>query len=442
MSIFKTFKKGGLHPRSIGIEVLEKEIQNANLPHFVYIPLNQHIGAPAKAVVKPGDKVKMGDVIGEANGFVSSNIHSSVPGEVKEIIKYDTSSADNVETIVIEFAGGLSISSEKKHADKWRDKSSKDIISSLQKMGIVGLGGATFPTHVKFSVPKDKKVDTLIINAVECEPYLSADYRLMMEKSSEIISGIEIVRTVLGINKVIIGIEADTPKAIKIMQEAASTVPDVEVLPLKVKYPQGAEKQLIKAAIGKEVPSGELPMSVGAVVSNVGTIFAIKEAIIDNKPLFERVVTVTGSLVKNPGNYKIKIGTTLRDVLEEVGLKGEPAKIIFGGPMMGFAQHSLDVPVVKGTSGIIVLSEKETVYYNDDPCVSCGKCITVCPMGLNPTKIVRKIELGRKNDSKEDGLMDCIQCGACSYICPSQKHLAQVIKLGKLQIAADLKGGK
>jgi len=442
MSIFKTFKKGGLHPRSIGIEVLEKEIQNVNLPHFVYIPLNQHIGAPAKAIVKPGDTVKMGDVIGEASGFVSCNIHSSVPGVVKEIIKHDGSSADNVETVVIEFFGGLSIRSEDKHGEKWRDKSSKDLISSLQKMGIVGLGGATFPTHVKYSVPNDKKVDTLIINAVECEPYLSADYRLMIEKSADIISGIEIARTVLGINRVIIGIEADTPKAIEVMKKAASTVSGIEVLPLKVKYPQGAEKQLIQAAINKEIPSGELPMAVGAVVSNVGTIFAIKEAIIDNKPLTERVVTVTGTLVKNPGNYKIKIGTTLRDVLDEVGLKGKPAKIIFGGPMMGFAQHSLDVPVVKGTSGILVLADKETVYFNDDPCVKCGKCISVCPMGLNPTKIVRKIELGRKNDSKEDGLMDCIQCGACSYICPSQKHLAQAIKLGKLQLAADLKGGK
>lgn len=439
MTAFKTFSRGGIHPHDIGLNTLEKPIRNAFLPHFAYIPLSQHIGAPALPVVQPGDKVDAGDLIGKAAGFVSVNIHSSIPGTVVDIISAPGPADPRTAMVVVQLEGYVNIKKEKRDRNSWRQYSSAEIIKMMQSNGLVGLGGACFPAHVKYSVPKDKKIDTLIINAVECEPFLSADYRLMMEYTEDVITGIEIAQAVLGVHNVAIGIEADTPAAIDKMQNYLDGYDGIDVVPLKVKYPQGAEKQLIKAVTGREVPSGGLPLDVGAVVSNIGTAYALKEVVVDQKPLYERIVTVTGSIVKNPGNYKIRIGTRIEDLYEEIGLEEKPGKIIMGGPMMGQAQYSGEVPVVKGTSGLLFLSKKEAKIYRHDPCVRCGKCLDVCPMGLDPTSLVAAVELGLELQTTENGLMDCIECGCCSYICPSQRHLAQSIKLGKLRIAAKRK---
>ena len=435
-----TFPLGGIHPRSLGFNTMDNEIKNADLPHFVSIPLSQHIGVPANAVVKPGDIVKTGDVIGESSGFVSVNIHSSVPGKVLEIKKGYSAIGSMTEMVVIEFEGELNMSRPGKSPVKWKDMSCEDIIKKIKDMGIVGLGGATFPTHIKYSVPSDKKITELVINAVECEPYLSADYRVMLEKIDDMLIGIEIAKKLLNVKNVYIGIEDDKPEAIQKISEAVSNIEGIEVVDLQHKYPQGGEKQLIKAILGREVPSGGLPLDVGVVVSNIGTIVAVKEAVVDGKPLTERVVTVTGSIVKNPGNYKIKIGTMIKDVLEEVGLIEDPGKIVMGGPMMGLAQYNDEMPVTKGTSGILVLSKKQAKAYHHAPCVRCGKCISVCPMGLDPTLLCTSIELDRAEKAIEQGQNDCIECGCCSYTCPSQKHLAQTIKLGKLRQIARRKG--
>lgn len=439
MSAFRTFPRGGIHPHSIGLDTLEIPVRNAFLPHTAYIPLSQHIGAPAIPVVQAGDKVDTGDLIGKASGYVSVNIHSSMPGTVVDIIDAPGPGNDRTKMVVIQFEGYVNIKKELHDRNSWRQYTSAEIIKTMQESGLVGLGGACFPMHVKYSVPKDKKINTLIINAVECEPFLSADYRLMMEYPLDILTGIEIAQSVLGVHKVAIGIEADTPAAIALMQETVRGYDGIEVVPLKVKYPQGAEKQLIKAVTGREVPSGGLPMDAGAVVSNVGTMFALKEAVVDKKPLYERIVTVTGNILERPGNYKIRIGTRIQDLYDEIGLKETPGKIIMGGPMMGQAQFTGEVPVVKGTSGLLFLSKKEAKRYRHMPCVRCGKCLEVCPMGLDPTGLVTAIELGEEKQLKADGLMDCIECGCCSYICPSQRHLAQGIKLGKLREAAKRK---
>jgi len=436
MTDTRTFPKGGLHPRSLGMNTLEVPIRNAHLPHFLYIPMSQHIGTPAKPVVAVGDTVKSGDLLGKASGFVSVNIHCPLPGTVTEIKKMPTAVSPAVDTVVVEVEGYFNMQSASKQQKSWRACSPKELTITLQEMGIVGMGGATFPTHVKYSVPEGKTIDTLVINAVECEPYLSADYRVVMERGKEVMEGIDICRHILGLKKAIIGIEVDTPAAISLLSDLATGFESIEVMGLEVKYPQGAEKQLIKATLNREVPGGGLPMDIGVVVSNVGTVAAIYDAVVSGLPLTERVTTVTGNILEKPGNYKVKIGTPIKDLLEEVGLKEEPGKLILGGPMMGLCQYTDEVPVTKGTSAILVLSRKETRRYPHRPCVRCGKCIPVCPMGLNPARIVKLIELGLDQDALDAGTMDCIECGCCSYSCPSGRHLAQGIKLGKLHFQA------
>ena len=438
----KTFPKGGLHPRSLGMNTLEVPIRNAHLPHFLYIPMSQHIGAPAQLNVAVGDTVKPGDILGKASGFVSVNIHCPLPGKVTEIRKMPTAVSNAVDTVVIEVEGYFNMQAPEKNKEDWKNKSPKELTALLQEKGIVGMGGATFPAHVKYSVPEGKTIDALVINAVECEPYLSADYRVMMERGRDVLEGIDICRHILGVKKAVIGIESDTPKAIDLLSDLSREYEGVEVAALKVKYPQGAEKQLIKATLNREVPSGGLPMDVGVVVSNVGTIAAIYDAVAGGMPLMERITTVTGNILDKPGNYKIKIGTPIKDILEEAGLREEPGKLVLGGPMMGLCHYTDEISVTKGTSGILVLSKKEAKRYPHRPCVRCGKCIPVCPMGLNPARLVKLIELGRDQEALDNGVMDCIECGCCSYSCPSQRHLAQGIKLGKLRFQARRKESK
>lgn len=434
------FKRGGVHPHENKDLSKKNEIINADLPKLVKIPLQQHLGAPAKCIVNEGDEVKEGDLIGEAAGAFSANIHASIQGKVKGVIKEKTTVGFDSDMVVIEFEGSFSGQLSKTLYPKdWEGFDRETILSKIRNAGIVGLGGAAFPTHIKINPPEDKNIRYLIANGVECEPYLTCDHRLMLEKGPEIILGIKILLKMMAVDKAIIGIENNKRDAIEYLDELCSTEPDIDVLPLKVNYPQGAEKQLIEAAIRKEVPSGGLPMDVGCVVSNVGTLFATYEAVVFDKPITDRVVTVTGSIIKKPGNYKTRIGTTISELLEECGLKETPKKVIVGGPMMGFAQENLDSPVVKGTSGLLVLSEKEVDDGEELPCIRCGACIRVCPVYLMPCTMKELCNANQFEEVKGIGLFDCIECGCCSYVCPSKIPLVQYFRLGKLMIKAEKK---
>lgn len=430
-----TFKKGGIHPEENKISSKQK-IVTAPIPKQIAIPLGQHIGAPAKAIVKKGDEVKVGQLIAESAGFISANVHSSVSGKVFKIDNLPNMAGAKVPHIVINVAG-----------DEWDESidqseelnteiklSKEEIISTTQKYGIVGLGGATFPTNVKIAPPKEYKAEVLLVNGVECEPYLTADEQLMLEKPEQVFVGVEILKKALGIEKAIIGIEKNKPEAIAKMKAFESKY-NTQVCPLKVKYPQGAEKQLIKACIGKEVKSGQLPISVGAVVQNVGTVYAIYEAIQKNKPLFERVVTVTGKKLEKPGNFLTRIGTPFKDLIDLCGGMPETtSKLINGGPMMGKAVTNDALSVIKGTSGILLIDDNEAKRNEAKNCIRCSKCVSVCPMGLEPYLLMNMAEKRMSDEMKTNSIMDCIECGSCSYICPSDRALLDYIRLGKFNI--------
>jgi electron transport complex protein RnfC len=430
-----TFSKGGIHPAENKLSS-KKEITTAPIPKQVAIPLAQHIGAPAKAIVKKGDEVKVGLQIGESAGFISANVHSSVSGKVFKVDNLPDIAGNKIPHVVINVEG-----------DEWLEEidqtdalttdiklSKEEIIERTQKMGIVGLGGATFPTNVKINPPKDYKAEVILVNGVECEPYLTADERLMLEKPEQVFIGVEILKKALGVEKAIIGIENNKPEAIKTMK-AFEQKYNTQVYPLKVKYPQGAEKQLIKACIGKEVPSGKLPIAVGAVVQNVGTVFAIYEAIQKNKPLFERVVTVTGKKLNEPGNFLTRIGTPVKDLIELCGgVPENTGKIINGGPMMGKAISTTNVPVMKGSSGVLIMDETEASRPEQKNCIRCAKCVSVCPMGLEPYLLMNLSQKKMNEEMKENSLMDCIECGSCSYVCPADRALLDYIRLGKANL--------
>ncbi|HAK44542.1 MAG TPA: electron transport complex subunit RsxC, partial [Spirochaeta sp.] len=334
--------------------------------------------------------------------------------------------------VVIEKEEGFTPAVKTK-SDSWKGKTPQELNDIVKEFGIVGLGGATFPANVKYMVPKGEKAEYLIINAVECEPYLSADHRVMLEKAAEIIEGLRIIRKIVGPEKIAIGIEINKPDAIEIMRRQAEAENfELEVVPLKLKYPQGDEKQLIKAVTGREVPSGGLPLAVGCVVSNVGTVNAVYEAVVLGKPLYERTVSVTGLGVKNPGNFLVRVGTPISKLLEACGgTIDRPAKVVVGGPMMGFSIYDLDTPVTKGTSGILVLTDKEAGSGARTACLSCGKCVSVCPMGLNPTKMFKFVDHGDYDGAMATDLMDCKECGCCAFSCPANIPLVQGMRLGK-----------
>lgn len=431
--MLKTFRTGGVHPPEN--KITEKQsIKVLPVPAVVYIPFSQHLGAPAKVMVAKGDKVKAGQLIAKGEAFISANIHSSVSGKVQKIDEVIETSGYRKPSVIIEVEG-----------DTWEesidrsDKINKDIILSqkeiikrINEMGVVGLGGATFPSHVKLMVPEGKKAEVLIINGVECEPYLTSDHRLMLEKGEEILIGTQILMIALGVSKAMIGIENNKPDAISHLIELAKNYNGIQVHGLKVKYPQGAEKQLIKALINREVPSGKLPIEVGTVVHNAGTAFAVYEAVQKNKPLFERVVTITGKSVKNPGNFLVRIGTPVSELIAASGgLPEDTGKIIGGGPMMGKALVALDVPVVKGTSGILILNRNESGRHEIKNCIRCGKCLTVCPMGLEPY-LLEKLVLNENFEKAEaEKIADCMECGSCHYTCPSKRPLLDYIRYGK-----------
>jgi len=433
MLMLKTFPKGGIHPPENKI-TSTKSIKRLPTPKVVNVPISQHIGIPAEITVNVKDKVEIGQVIAKSGGFVSSNIHSPVSGTVTKLDKIIDTSGYKKQCIVIR----TDVKDEANFEDieyplkKEIALEPKEILQKINESGIVGLGGATFPSHVKLSIKEGTKLDCLIINGVECEPYLTADHRLMLEKAEEIIVGIKILMFALHINKAVIGIENNKKDAIEIFKNLSAKESGINVAALKVKYPQGGEKQLVRAILNREVPKNGLPLDVGVIVYNVGTIYAIYQAIQYNKPLTERVVTVTGKKLENASNYWVKIGTPIKDLVDEVGgLPEGTRKIVNGGPMMGKAIKNFDVPVTKGTSGILVIHEEEASRGEQKNCIRCGECVDVCPMGLEPHLLMNLTEKGMYDYASSEDIMTCIECGSCSYICPSHRPLLDYIRFGK-----------
>jgi len=442
--VLKTFKLGGIHPPENKFSA-GQAIRNAELPKVVSIPVAQHIGTPSIAVVAKGDKVKVGQLIAKSGGFVSANIHSSVSGTVAKLDQVPDSLGYPKQAIIINVDGDEWLESIDLSDTlvKECDLDGPAIVQKINECGIVGLGGATFPTHVKLVPPKGMKAEYLLINGVECEPYLTSDHRLMLEKSDEILVGTSLLMKALNVDKAMIGIENNKPDAISLLKEKSSQYKGVQVVPLKVKYPQGGEKQLIKAATGREVPSGALPIAVGCVVSNVGSAFAVYEAVQKNKPLIERVVTVTGKSVQNPANLKVRIGTPVSELIAAIGgLPEDTGKVISGGPMMGKALANVDVPVTKGTSGILMIPAKEARRDEIKPCIRCSRCVTACPMGLEPYLLMTVAEKNLLERAEAERIMDCIECGSCSYTCPSSRPLLDYIRFGKGRVGALIRARK
>ncbi len=429
-----TFERG-IHPDEAKGFTASKSIEKARIPKRVVIPLSQHIGAPAKPEVGIGDLVKKNQLIGSSQGFVSAPAHASISGKVIAISDFLHPSGRMIPSIVIESDEKDESISLKENPD-YLNLSPEEIKNLIKDAGIVGLGGAAFPTNVKLSPPKEKPIDTVILNGAECEPFLTADHRLMVERPQDIVNGLKLIMRSLGVAKGYIGIENNKQDAIEIMKKVVSGESDIEVSPLTVKYPQGAEKMLITAIKGREVPSKGLPMDVGVVVQNVGTALAVYDAVRFSRPLIERVATVTGKGVREPKNMMVRIGTLISDLVEQCGgLVDGAVKVIVGGPMMGFAQWSLDVPVVKGTSGILVLTEDDYVSSEEyDACIRCGRCIDICPMGLNPSMLSILSEKGYYEETKEYNLFDCFECGSCAFVCPSKRPMVQFIRLAKSQV--------
>ena len=436
----KTFTIGGVHPHDNKQYSAHQPIQEVSLPKQAIIPLVQHIGAPAQAVVEVGKKVKVGELLAKAGGFVSANICSPVSGTVTKIDSTTDAWGAPMQAIFIDVEG-----------DEWLPEidrspnlvhqctlSPEAIVEKIAAAGIVGLGGACFPTHVKLMPPPGKKAEVLIVNGVECEPYLTCDHQLMLEHGEEIIIGIKILMKALKIERAIIGIENNKKDAIKHMQALANTSLGIEVMPLQLKYPQGGEKQLIDACIGRQVPSGALPIEVGAVVDNVATIYAVYEAVQKNKPLISRVMTVTGKHISKPGNYMVRFGTPIEEVIALAGgIPVNTGKIIGGGPMMGRAMdHTEGMPANKRLSGLLFLSEEESIRPEEENCIRCGKCVDACPMGLEPYLLSRMSELEMWDDIEKHSIMDCIDCGCCVFTCPAHRRLLDHIRPGKAKVGS------
>jgi len=432
-----TFKKGGVHPKENKI-TKDKKIEIFFDVNEIIVPLHQHTGAPNQPIVNVKDKVLMGQKIGDCDAKVSSPVHSPFSGEVVSI--------ENVVLPTGKVSLGIRIRNDKEYKldesitkrENVDSLDRKDLLDIIKESGIVGMGGAAFPTHIKLTPPPDKKIEYLIINGAECEPFLTCDYRLMLEESENIVKGVEILIKILNPKKVFFGIEENKKNAANelykiIKNKNLSNI--IEVVILKTKYPQGSEKHLIKAVIGKEVPSGGLPFDVGCIVQNIGTTLAIKEAVYDGMPLIERVLTISGSGVKEAKNIKVKIGTSAKDIVNYCGgIEGDLRKIIFGGPMMGFSSYTLDIPITKGTSGLLLFTDKEVKEYEEIPCIRCGRCANACPMYLMPMFIDMYSRIEDFDKAKNFGALDCIECGACGYVCPSKRYLVQSIRYAKNEL--------
>jgi electron transport complex protein RnfC len=430
-----TFSKG-IHPDDSKSFTNHKPIEQLPLPDEVFIPLQQHIGVSGEPLVEKDQEVKTGQVIGKSEKFVSSPIHSSVTGKVKSVDKFLHPLGMKVTMIHIERTGEDEWD-KLATVDDWNKSPIDELRNTIWQAGIVGLGGAAFPTHVKLAPPADKKIDTFILNGVECEPYLTADHRAMLEMGEKILKGMAIIMKILGTENGYIGIENNKADAIEVMRQLTEHhMPEIKVVPLQVKYPQGAEKMLIEAILKRKVPTGGLPMDVGTVVNNVGTALAVAEAIIEGKPLIQRIVTITGEGIQEPKNVMTRIGTPFKSLLEFCGgLRENTVQVYMGGPMMGFAQYNLDVPIVKATSGIVCTKDENITKLRTYPCIQCGSCVSVCPMNLLPTRIASFAEMAKWSEAEELGILNCIECGSCGYICPSFIPLVQWIRIGKLRVS-------
>lgn len=433
----RTFR-GGVHPHGQKEATAGKPIVNLAPPKELVFPLSQHIGAPAVPCVQAGDVVLMGQKIAEAGGFVSSNIHSSVSGTVKTIEKRLHPNGTIMECIVIENDEQDTPVAELSLPDRdYKTLSAKELIDLIQDAGIVGMGGATFPTHVKLSPPPEAKIDYVIVNGAECEPYLTSDYRAMLETPNDILTGLAILMQIFSLPVGYIGIEDNKPEAITAMKQAAADFQDadIRIVPLKTKYPQGSEKQLINAVTGRKVKPGNLPWQVGCIVSNIDTVASIFRAVVQHKPLIQRIITLGGDALNNPMNYRVRIGTPFSYVLEQSGGCSAPVKkLIMGGPMMGTAVPNQEVPVIKGTSGILALGEQAAWLDEEQPCLRCAKCLYVCPMNLQPNLLDK---LSRNDDFaglEKLHISDCLECGSCAFVCPSKRRQVQQIKIAKIKM--------
>jgi electron transport complex protein RnfC len=428
--------KHGVHPpenKDITAGIASRRFP---FPREIILPLSQHIGRPAKALVGPGDRVERGDVIAKAEGFISSSVHATAAGTVKSIELWPHPGGGMAPSIRIEVDMNSTQMQRPRQVPKVEDVPDEDLSKEIGKAGIVGLGGAAFPSHVKFTPPKDQPVELLILNGCECEPYLTSDHRTMLEEPDLIYRGLRIGLRALGISRAVIGIETNKPDAIEMMEKTKPADMDVTVVPLQVKYPQGAEKMLIKAVMDREVPSGKLPSAIGALVQNVATCANVARVFETGQPLIERIITITGRGIKKPGNWVIPFGTKLRDVIEHCGgLTEDAAEIVFGGPMMGQGQANLDVPILKATGGILVLSKDECKRQDIMPCIKCGKCLDACPVFLNPQKMGQLARAERYEEMVSDAnLNDCMLCGCCSFVCPSNIPLSQLFVMSRNQL--------
>lgn len=434
--MLKTFHIGGVHPNDNKITA-DAPIEVFPILDKVYISMAQHLGAPATPVVAKGDKVKVGDVIGEPAGFISGYVHASVSGIVTAVEPMKDLAGKLVMHVVIAVEGDEWRPEIDRSSDIVRDikLSKEEILDKIKLSGIVGLGGATFPTHVKLSPPPGKKAEFLILNGAECEPYVTADDRIMREQSEQIFIGGKIMLKALGIERGFVGIEENKKAAIAQMKETGKKYPELEVIILKKKYPQGGEKQLIEAITGRRVPSLGLPIDVGVVVQNVGTALAVYEAIQKNKPLVESVVTVTGQCISQQRNLSLRVGTSFSQILDAIGgIPKDAAKFISGGPMMGKAVSNIDASVLKGTSAFLMLTEEQTKRKEEINCVRCAKCIEACPMGLEPWLLNKLSRARRYDDLEKEKIYDCIECGCCLYTCPSNIPLLDIIRISKAEV--------
>ena len=431
--MLKSFR-GGVHPEESKKYTMNKCIEKMPVPQKVIIPVSQHIGAPGTPIVKIGDMVKKGQLIAANDAFITSAVHASISGKVIDIAEYDSSYKDRCLSIVIESDGldewveGIPLQRD------WKKMDIKEIHQIVRDSGIVGLGGANFPSHIKISYGPEKKIDTFILNGAECEPYLNGDYRVMLEYTELLVTGVKIAMKSLNVSRGIVGIEDNKPEAVKVMKEAFEGT-NVEVVSVPTKYPQGAERMLIKVLTDREIPSGKRHSDIGVVGMNVCTIAAVAEAVVNGIPLIERVVTVAGDAVSEAKNVSVRIGTSFKDVIDFCGgLSKTPEKIISGGPMMGYAQSSLAVPVVKGVSGILALTQKALYSGEEEPCIRCGKCVEACPIGLIPSMLSILGERNKFIEAKDRfGLLNCIECGSCAYICPAKRNIVQYIRYSKAQ---------
>lgn len=426
---------GGVHPDDGKIYAKDKAIETLAVPEEVVIPMSQHFGAPCTPTVKVGDHVKKGQLIGTSDAFLHADIHASTSGDVIKVAPMPHNMMVKCMSVVIksdgldEWADGL----PEEH--DWNQLDSKEIIDLIKRAGVVGCGGATFPAHVKLT--PNKPVDVFIVNGAECEPYLTADYRGMLECSDRLVTGVQICMKALGVKTAYIGVEDNKPEAVKVLKEAFTGIDGVSVEALPTKYPQGAEKMLIKAVTGREVEPGGLPMNVGCVVSNVGTVLAITDAVCHGIPFIERITTVTGDCIKEPKNLLVRIGTSYQACVDYCGgFSKQPDRVISGGPMMGLAQFSLDVPIAKGASGITCLSAEKCEVGEESPCIRCGRCVVACPMGLIPSQLSIFSERSAWEKCMEYGVMNCVECGSCVYTCPAKRNIVQYIRNAKGQCKA------